>query len=145
MPKKLERLILWNFLTSILLQNIKKIEGALRWKKNFRKVSTVPKKLEGRTLSVFSTSIAAKHQKIEGGPPLGIFFRKKSHNAKKLGGRPFGIFRSRKNFRLFMQLCRFSPDLSMKISIFSKTVHTIFMKICSHSTPKRAQNCMTGM
>ena len=41
-----------------------------------------------------------------------------------------------KNFRLFIQSCRFlflffSPDLFMKISNFSKTVHAIFIKICT--------------
>ena len=49
-----------------------------------------------------------------------------------------------KNFRLLMQSCRscfFSPDLFMKISSFSKTVPTIFIKFCSHSTPKRAPTC----
>ena len=56
------------------------------------------------------------------------------------------IFRSRKNFRLLMQsccfFCFFSPDLFMKISNFSKTVHTIFYKILhSHSTPKGAPAC----
>ena len=44
-----------------------------------------------------------------------------------------------------MQPCRFfvffSPDLFMKISNFSKTVHTIFTKICSHFTPKGAPAC----
>ena len=35
--------------------------------------------------------------------------------------------------------CFFSPDLFMKISNFSKTVHTIFTKLShSHSTPKGA-------
>ena len=37
---------------------------------------------KGGTLSDFSTSIVAKHQKIEGGH-FGNFFRKRSHNAKK--------------------------------------------------------------
>ena len=41
-----------------------------------------------------------------------------------------------KNFRLLMQSCCFffvffSPDLFMKISNFSKTVHTIFTKFCT--------------
>ena len=37
-----------------------------------------------------------------------------------------------KNFRLLMQSgCFFSPDLFMKISNFSKTVHTIFTKLCT--------------
>ena len=41
-----------------------------------------------------------------------------------------------KNFRLLMQSCCFflfffSPDLFMKISNFSKTVHTIFTKLCT--------------
>ena len=47
----------------------------------------------------------------------------------------------RKNCRLLMQSCRFvvfSPDLFLKISILSKTVHSSFMKFCSHSTPKGA-------
>ena len=47
-----------------------------------------------------------------------------------------------KNFRLLIQSCRFfcffSLDLFMKISNFSKTVHTIFIKFSSHSTPKKA-------
>ena len=41
-----------------------------------------------------------------------------------------------------MQSCRFfSPDLFMKNSNFSKTVRTIFIKFCSHSTPKGAPAC----
>ena len=45
-------------------------------------------------------------------------------------------FRSRKNFRIPMQSCRFfSPDLFMKISKFSKTVHTIFIKSCTVILP----------
>ena len=41
-----------------------------------------------------------------------------------------------------MQSCRFfSPDILMKISNFSKTVHTIFIKFCSHSIPKGAPAC----
>ena len=35
----------------------------------------------------------------------------------------------------------FSPDLFMKISNFSKTVHKIFIKFCSHSTSKWAHAC----
>ena len=35
----------------------------------------------------------------------------------------------------------FSPDLFMKNSNFSKTVRTIFIKFCSHSTPKGAPAC----
>ena len=50
-----------------------------------------------------------------------------------------------KNSRLLIQSCRFfvffSLDLFMKISNFSKTVHTIFIKFCSHSTPKGAPAC----
>ena len=52
-----------------------------------------------------------------------------------------------KNFRLLMQSCCFffvffSPDLFMKISNFSKTVHTIFTKFLhSHSAPKGAPAC----
>ena len=67
--------------------------------------------------------------------------------------RLYSLFRSRKNFLLLMQSWRFfSPDLFMKISNFSKTVHTIFMKFCTTiphpKGPLRArshQNCMTGM
>ena len=37
-----------------------------------------------------------------------------------------------KKFRLLMQSCRFfSPNILMKISNFSKTVHTIFIKFCT--------------
>ena len=57
-----------------------------------------------------------------------------------------------KKFRLLMQSCRFSPDLFMKISNFSKTVHTIFTKFCTVILhPKgplrvqRHQNRMAGM
>ena len=59
-----------------------------------------------------------------------------------------------KNFRLLMQSCCFffSPDLFMKISNFSKTVHTIFTKCCTVILhPKgplrvqRHQNRMAGM
>ena len=36
------------------------------------------------------------------------------------------------NFRLLMQSCRFfSPVLFMEISNFSRTVHTIFIKLCT--------------
>ena len=60
-----------------------------------------------------------------------------------LSSENFGTFLGvGKNFRLLMQLCRFfSPDLFMKISNFSKTVHTIFIKFCSHSTSKWAPAC----
>ena len=44
MPKKLKGRILWNFSTSILLQNSKKMKGALCWKKFLKKSRTVPKK-----------------------------------------------------------------------------------------------------
>ena len=33
-----------------------------------------------------STSLVAKHKKLKGDPLVGIFFKKKSHNAKKLKG-----------------------------------------------------------
>ena len=50
-----------------------------------------------------------------------------------------------KHFRLLMQSCRFfvffSPHLFTKISNFSKTVHTKFIKVCSHSTLERAPAC----
>ena len=55
------------------------------------------------------------------------------------------IFRSRKKFSTTYAIVSFfvffSPDLFMKISNFSKTVHTIFIKFCSHSTPKGAPAC----
>ena len=46
------------------------------------------------------------------------------------------IFRSRKKFSttyaiVLFFFCFFSPDLFMKISNFSKTVHTIFTKFCT--------------
>ena len=61
-----------------------------------------------------------------------------------------------KKFRLLMQSCRFfvffSPNLSMKMANFSKTVLTIFIKFCTvilhPKRPLRAQrhqNCMTRM
>ena len=55
-----------------------------------------------------------------------------------------------KKFRLLMQSYLFSPDLSMKISHFSETVHTLFLKkFNSYSTPKGApawrQNFVTGI
>ena len=58
-----------------------------------------------------------------------------------------------KNFRLLMQsCCFFSTDLFMKISNFSKTVHTIFIKFCTvilhPKGPLRVQwhqNRMTGL
>ena len=50
--KKLEGWTLWNLLTSILSQNIKKIEGGpFGFKKS--KSPTMPKKLEGWTLWIF--------------------------------------------------------------------------------------------
>ena len=45
------------------------------------------------------------------------------------------------NFPLPMQSYLFSPELLMKVSIFSKTVHAILMKFCSDSTPKGAPVC----
>ena len=70
-------------------------------------------------------------------------FRSKFHSFLGVG----------KNFRLLMQsCCFFSPDLFMKISNFSKTVHTIFTKFCTVILhPKgplrvqRHQNRMAGM
>ena len=44
----------------------------------------MPKKLKGRTLRAFSTSILSQNSKqIEGGTLWGIFFPEKSHNAEK--------------------------------------------------------------
>ena len=60
----------------------------------------------------------------------------------ELHGKTACIFRSRKIFRLRMQSCRFFSDVSMKISNFSKTVHTIFYKVLhSYYTPKGAPAC----
>ena len=67
----------------------------------------------------------------------------------------FSFFRSRKKFSTTYAIVRavfFSPDLFMKISNFSKTVHTIFTKFCTVILhPKgplrvqRHQNRMAGM
>ena len=47
-----------------------------------------------------------------------------------------------KHFRLLMQSCRFFVFfLPTFHENFSKTVHTIFIKFCSHSTPKGAPAC----
>ena len=43
LPKKLKGGTLWDFPTSILSQNIKKMQGTL-WEKNPKKSRTVPKK-----------------------------------------------------------------------------------------------------
>ena len=46
--KKLKGGTLWDFLTSILSQNIKKCKGGTLWGKNFfRKSLAVPKKMKG--------------------------------------------------------------------------------------------------
>ena len=75
-------------------------------------------------------------------------------NPKMAKKQPFSDFLGvGKNFRLLMQsCCFFSPDLFMKISNFSKTVHTIFTKFCTVSLhPKgplrvqRHQNRMAWM
>ena len=52
MPKKTERGTLWDFLTSILSQNIKKNAGGTLWGKNFfrKKSLAVPKKMKGGSL-----------------------------------------------------------------------------------------------
>ena len=50
----------------------------------------------------------------------------------------------RKIFRLLMQSCRslfFSPDLSMKTSNFSKTVHSIFINFAQSFYTQRAPAC----
>ena len=64
------------------------------------------------------------------------------HAVCKRKKRPVLFLGVGKNFRLLMQsfcfFVFFSPDLFMKNSNFSKTVHTIFTKFCSHSTPKGA-------
>ena len=65
----------------------------------------------------------------------------------------FWVFRSRKKFSTtYAIVLFFSPDLFMKISNFSKTVHTIFTKFCPVILhPKgllrvqRHQNRMAGM
>ena len=59
------------------------------------------------------------------------------YSVRKRSIRAFkSIFRSRKNFSttyaiVLFFFCFFSPDLFMKISNFSKTVHTIFTKFCT--------------
>ena len=67
---------------------------------------------------------------------------------------PAVVFRSRKKFSTTyaIVLFFFSPDLFMKISNFSKTVHTIFTKFCTvilhlKGPPRvqRHQNRMAGM
>ena len=40
-----------------------------------------------------------------------------------------------------MQSYRFPSDLSAKVSNFSKTVRTISLKFCGHSSPKGAPAC----
>ena len=62
------------------------------------------------------------------------------------------FFRSREKFSTTYAIVFFSPDLFMKISNFSKTVHTIFTKFCTVILhPKgplrvqRHQNRMAGM
>ena len=60
----------------------------------------------------------------------------------------------KKFYAILMQSCRFffSPDLFMKISNFSKTVHTIVIKFCKvilhpkeHLRAQRHFNRMTGI
>ena len=67
---------------------------------------------------------------------------------KMVKKRPFFDFRKKYLRRLLYRTCGsgfffvfFSPDFFMKISNFSKTVHTIVTKFCSHSTPKGAPAC----
>ena len=43
--EKTERGTLWDFSTSILLQNSKQIEGTIWWRKKIEKSRTVPKKI----------------------------------------------------------------------------------------------------
>ena len=71
---------------SILSQIIKKIEGGpLLVKFFFLKSLTMPKKLKGGTLWVFSTSVLSENsKKIEGGTLWEIFFSKKSLTEPKI-------------------------------------------------------------
>ena len=76
------------------------------------------------------------------GHSTGFWFEKKTSKLQFSFSFLLGVG---KNFRLLMQSCCFfvffSPDLFMKKSNFSKTLHTIFTKFCSHSTPKGAPAC----
>ena len=86
-PKKTERGTLWNFPTSILSQNSKKLKGGpFGDKKKFRKKSrTVPKKTQRGTLWNFPTSILSQNSKKLKGGPFGDKkkFRKKSRTVPK--------------------------------------------------------------
>ena len=90
MPKKLKGGTLWDFPTSILSQNSKKLEGESFC---FRKKNlTVPKTERGDPLGFSNIHSVAKQQKIEGGP-FGekISGKKVSQCRKKLEGGPFGL------------------------------------------------------
>ena len=76
-PKKLKGRTLWDFSTSILLQNSKKIEGEPFGKINFSKKSlAVPKKMKGGTLwsrSVLYVTLETLLVQFLG--PTGTFWR----------------------------------------------------------------------
>ena len=88
MPKKLKGGTLWDFSTSILSQNMKKLKKIFFSGKNL----TMPKKTERRNPLGFSNiHSVAKHQKNAGGPFEEKKFRKKrkknvSQCRKKLKG-----------------------------------------------------------
>ena len=64
---------LWGLTTSILSQNIKKIEGRPFEEFSFEKKSHNAEKTERAPFGIFNIHSVAKHQKIEGGP-FGEFF-----------------------------------------------------------------------
>ena len=80
--EKLKRGTLWGFSTSILSQNIKKIEAGKIF--IFGKKISVPKKTERGTLWDFPTSILTQNsKKIEGGTLWGKKFQKKVSQCRK--------------------------------------------------------------
>ena len=87
MRKKPEWGTTWDYSTSILSQNIKKMKGGQTF--NFGKNLTLPKKLKGGTLWDFSTSFLSQNSKTNWrGDTLRKFFEKVSQCRKKLKGGP---------------------------------------------------------
>ena len=68
MPKITKRRTLWDFSTSILSQNIKKLKGTFGGKKfvQEKKSHNAEKTENGDPLGFFNIHSVAKHQKIEG-------------------------------------------------------------------------------
>ena len=89
--------------------------------------------------------------KAKFGYNLEVLLSKRPKSSQQLSSNSL-LFRSRKKFSTTYAIVFFSPDLFKKISNFSKTVHTIFIKFCTvilhPKGPLRAQrhqNRMTGM